>query len=49
MRDQLPAAESANNVLEFEIMRLESEQPDITTDYLTENLLASTHPAENWL
>jgi len=49
MRDQLPAAESANNVLEFEIMRLESEQPDITTDYLTENLLASTHPAVNWL
>ncbi len=49
MRDQQPAAESANNVLEFEIMRLESEQPDITTDYLTENLLASTHPAVNWL
>ena len=49
MRDQLPAAESANNVLEFEIMRLESEQPDITTGYLTENLLTSTHPAVNWL
>ena len=49
MRDQLPAAESANNVLEFEIMRLESEQPDITTGYLTENLLTSTHLAVNWL
>lgn len=45
MRNQLPAAEQVNNALEIEIIRLESEQPNITTDYLTENLLASTHPA----
>lgn len=30
-------------------MRLESGRPNITTDYLTENLLTSTHPAVSWL
>jgi len=49
MHDRLPADDAINAALVEEIMRLDTERPDLTTGYLADNLLASDHPALSWL
>jgi len=49
MRDRLPGCEDANRALESEILRIDSEHSDLTTDYLSGNLLIQEHPAISWL
>ncbi|HJP06097.1 MAG: hypothetical protein CL395_09195 [Acidiferrobacteraceae bacterium] len=49
MRDHLPSDEAINQALTDEIMRLDNERADFTTDYLEDNLLTSAHPALVWL
>lgn len=48
-RHRLPGSEAANPVLLQLIHDLESSNPDLTTDYLTGNLLDRDHPAIAWL
>ena len=49
MRDRLPGCEDANRALESEILRIDSDHSDLTTDYLSGNLLILEHPAISWL
>ncbi len=49
LRRELPGAELANRMLGEEIQKLERDNPDLTTDYLSGNFLAVEHPAVAWL
>jgi uncharacterized protein (TIGR02466 family) len=46
---ELPGHEAANEVLEGLVGELESGNQDLTTDYLSDNLLTHPHPAIQWL
>lgn len=45
----LPGHEQANPALAAVIEQLESANSDLTTDYLSDNLLTHEHPAMQWL
>lgn len=49
LRRDLPGAELGNKVLREEILAMEAENPELTTDYLGGNFLARENPAIAWL
>ena len=49
LQRMLPGHEAANRALAALIEQLESENRDLTTDYLHDNLLTHEHPAIDWL
>jgi uncharacterized protein (TIGR02466 family) len=49
LRRELPGAELANKVLREEILAMEEDNPDLTTDYLGGNFLTRDNPAIAWL
>jgi uncharacterized protein (TIGR02466 family) len=49
LRRDLPGAELGNKVLREEILAMEADNPELTTDYLGGNFLARENPAIAWL
>ena len=49
LRRELPGAELANKVLREEILAMEEDNHDLTTDYLGGNFLTRENPAIAWL
>jgi len=46
---RLPGHEPANKVLADLVLALDADRADMTTDYLAGNLMATEHPAIDWL